>query len=59
MRRIKSSITDRQDPKPVEVEDTIYRKENRRDMLTSRFSKHTVAEESDLTVTTTKPQKKS
>jgi len=41
----------------VQIGNTIFRKENRRDKLTHRFSKHKVLEDNVLTITTTKPQK--
>lgn len=57
VRRIEAANMDRQEPDPAQVDNTIFRRENRRDKLTPWFSKHKVLDDNALTLTTTKPQK--
>jgi len=56
-KRIEAANVDRQNPVTVQPGDIIFRKENRRDKLTPRFSKHKVMGDNGLTLTFTKPQK--
>jgi len=56
-KRIEAANVDRQNPVTVQPGDIIFRKENRRDKLTPRFSKHKVMGDNGLTLTSTKPQK--
>jgi len=56
-KRIEAANVDRQSPVTVQPGDIIFRKENRRDKLTPRFSKHKVMGDNGLTLTSTKPQK--
>lgn len=48
---------ERRDPIQVETQDVVFRKENRRNKLTPRFSKQTALTDGGLTVTTHKRQK--
>ena len=48
---------DREEPTTLQTDDITYRKENRRNKLTPRFSCQKVAEDNGLTITTHKRQK--
>jgi len=56
-KRIELANRDRHEPMQLVLNETILRKENRRDKLPPRFSKHKLVEQHGLTITTTKPQK--
>lgn len=56
-KRLAKLNVDRETPIPVEENNTIYRKENRRNKTTPRFSLHNVERDRGLTLITTRGQK--
>lgn len=55
--RVDKLNKDRTQPITVVAEDTVFRKENRRNKLTPRFSKHKVLKDSRITLVSAKKQK--